>query len=108
MGNHLLLEVYNVKYDLLNSLEPLLEVMKEGISRANMTILNVFTYQFDPQGLTILISLAESHYSLHSWPEKGCVAVDIYTCGEKSPKIVALQLLKYFDSYDYKIREISR
>jgi S-adenosylmethionine decarboxylase len=108
MGNHLLLEVYDVKHDLLNDTIPLLEVIQRGISRAKMTILNIFTHKFEPQGLTIVIALSESHFSAHTWPEKGCIAIDIYTCGEGNPKIVAIELLKYFNSYNYKIRSLNR
>lgn len=108
MGNHLLLEVYDVEYNILNNEMPLLEIIKRGISRANMTILNIFTHKFEPQGLTIVIALSESHFSAHTWPEKGCIAIDIYTCGEGNPKIVALELLKYLDSYNYKIRSLNR
>lgn len=108
MGRHLLLEVYNVKSSYLDEVEPLLDVMVSAINRARMSILNTFTYKFDPQGLTIVIALAESHVSCHSWPENGCIAIDVYTCGENNPKIIATELLKYFDSYDYSIREIFR
>jgi S-adenosylmethionine decarboxylase len=108
MGNHLLLEVYDVEYDILNNEMPLLETIKRGISRAKMNILNIFTHKFEPQGLTIVIALAESHFSAHTWPERGCIAIDIYTCGEGNPKIVALELLKYLDSYNYTFRNLNR
>ncbi len=108
MGNHLLLEVYDIEYNLLNNTIPLLEVIQRGISRAKMTILNIFTHKFEPQGLTIVIALSESHVSCHTWPEKGCIAIDIYTCGEGNPKIIAIELLKYFNSCNYNIRNINR
>jgi len=108
MGNHLLLEVFNVQYDLLNTLEPLLEVMIRGIELAGMTILHTSTHCFDPQGLTVVFTLSESHFSLHSWPEKGCAAIDVYTCGEGKPKIVVEELINYFQSTEYQIREVIR
>ena len=108
MGNHLLLEVYDVEYNLLNDIIPLLEVIQRGISRAKMTILNIFTHKFEPQGLTIVIALSESHFSAHTWPEEGCIAIDIYTCGEGNPKIVAIELLKYFNSYNYNLKILNR
>ena len=108
MGRHLLLEVYDVKYNLINDAIALEEVMVKGIKRAGMTILNVFQYCFVPQGCTIVISLAESHVSCHTWPEEGCLAIDVYTCGEGNPKLIALELLKYLNSDNYNIREIDR
>jgi len=108
MGNHLLLEVYNIDYNLLNEEIPLLEVIKRGISRAKMNILNIFTHKFEPQGLTIVIALAESHFSAHTWPEEGCIAIDIYTCGKENPKLVALEILKYLNSYNYNLKILNR
>lgn len=108
MGNHLLLEVYQVNHNLLNDVQSLLQVMKGGIERAEMTILNVFTHQFDPQGVTIVIALAESHVSCHTWPENGCIAIDVYTCGSGNPKLVALELLKYLNSDHYNLRHLFR
>lgn len=108
MGRHLLLEVYNVDYTLLNDINALESVMKEGILRAKMTILNTFCHSFEPQGCTIVIALSESHVSCHTWPEKGSIAIDVYTCGEGNPKLIALELLKYLNSYNYSLREIDR
>ena len=108
MGKHLLLEVYNVDFNLINDVESLEKVMIVGIERAKMTILNIFSHCFIPQGCTIVVTLAESHVSCHTWPEKNCLAIDVYTCGEKNPKLIAIELLKYLNSYDYSIRELYR
>lgn len=108
MGNHLLLEVYHVEYSILNTLEPLLDVMIKSVETAGMTILNTSTHCFDPQGLTVVLTLSESHCSLHSWPEKGCAAIDVYTCGEGKPHIVVNELISYFKTDQYNLREIIR
>ena len=108
MGNHLLLEVYNVEHNLLNDGIALQVVMERGIQRAGMTILNIFQHCFHPQGVTIVIALSESHVSCHTWPEEGCIAIDVYTCGEGNPKLIALELLKYFNSENYKLRQLDR
>jgi S-adenosylmethionine decarboxylase proenzyme len=108
MGKHLLLEVYDVEFNLLNDGISLQEVMENGIKRAEMTILNIFQHCFFPQGVTIVFALSESHVSCHTWPEKGCIAIDVYTCGDGNPKLIALELLKYLDSDHYSIREIDR
>lgn len=108
MGKHLLLEVYDVDYNLINDVNSLQNVMIHGIERAKMTILNVFSHCFLPQGCTVVIALSESHVSCHTWPENGCLAVDVYTCGEGNPKLIALEILKYLNSEKYSIREINR
>lgn len=108
MGTHLLLEVYDVKYDLLNDSISLQTIMERGIERAGMEILNIFQHCFIPQGCTIVIALSESHVSIHTWPEKGCIAIDVYTCGNGKPKLVALELLKYLNSENYSFRQLNR
>ena len=108
MGTHLLLEVYDVDFKILNDVISLQEAMEKGINRANMTILNIFSHCFLPQGCTIVIALSESHVSCHTWPENGCIAIDIYTCGEGNPRLVAIELLKYLNSDNYNLREVNR
>ena len=108
MGTHLLLEVYDVDFKILNDVISLQESMEKGINRANMTILNIFSHCFFPQGCTIVIALSESHVSCHTWPKNGCIAIDIYTCGEGNPRLVAIELLKYLNSDNYNLREVNR
>jgi len=108
MGKHLLLEVHDVDFNLINDVNSLQNVMIGGIERAKMTILNIFSHCFFPQGCTVVIALAESHVSCHTWPEEGCVAIDVYTCGEGNPRLVALEILKYFNSDNYNLREVYR
>jgi len=100
--------VYNVDFSLINDSNSLQNVMISGIERAKMTILNVFSHCFIPQGCTIVIALAESHVSCHTWPENGCLAIDVYTCGDGNPRLIALELLKYLNSDNYNIRELNR
>jgi len=108
MGRHLLLEVYDASFEAINDVESIQNVMLRGIERAEMTVLNVFSHCFIPQGCTVVVSLAESHVSCHTWPENGCLAIDVYTCGDKNPKMIALELLKYLNSDNYKLRELDR
>jgi S-adenosylmethionine decarboxylase len=108
MGNHLLLEVYDVNFNLLNDGIALQEAMESGVKRAKMTILNIFQHCFCPQGVTLVIALSESHVSCHTWPERGCIAIDVYTCGDGNPRLIAIEMLKYLNSDNYSIREIER
>ena len=108
MGQHLLLEVYNVPFDKLNDSEKIEKTMVRAVETEGLTVLNTFTHQFEPYGVTTLISLAESHLSCHTWPEKGCVAIDIFTCGAKNPRCVGWWVLEYFDSDDYVMNDYAR
>mgnify|MGYP003311943726 FL=1 len=108
MGEHLLVEVYNEPLDKLNDKEKIEQVCVSAVKSENFTVLNTFSHQFDPYGVTTVISLAESHLSCHTWPEKGCVAIDIFTCGNKNPRSVAWWILNYFDSDDYNMKDLAR
>ena len=108
MGTHLLLEVYNVSFEKLNDRDKIEQVCKNACNIEKLKILNTYTHQFDPYGVSCTISLAESHLSCHTWPEKQCVAVDIFTCGAKNPRSVAWWILEYFDSEDYVMNDYVR
>ena len=73
-----------------------------------MTILNEYSHKFSPCGVTMLFALAESHVSCHTWPEKGCMSADFYTCGDKNPKIAAKYIVDNLYSVDYTYRLIKR
>ena len=61
--------------------------IKEIAKTANVTILNISKYKFEPQGFTILALLAESHISFHTFPEKGIISFDFFTCGKINPSV---------------------
>lgn len=80
-GRHIALDTWGVDFDKLNDLKWLEEEMKEASLICGATILSVQAKKFEPQGVTILVMLSESHLSIHTYPEKGFAALDCYTCG---------------------------
>jgi S-adenosylmethionine decarboxylase len=108
MGNHTLLEVYDVDPTILNEKVALLDTLKRGAILGGMTILNEFVYQFDPQGVTIVLALSESHISIHTWPERQCAAIDVYTCGSCDNNKVVQELLTYLNTNTYNKRNFLR
>jgi S-adenosylmethionine decarboxylase len=65
-----------------------------ALNMAGAKILRVFGEKFQPQGVTLLALLAESHASIHSWPELGYCAIDLYTCGDTTNTHRAAEFLK--------------
>lgn len=108
MGKHLILEVYDVSFEILNDVSTLLNVLQQGIEHSKMTILNVFSHQFTPHGVTIIFALEESHVSLHTFPEFQSLSADAYTCGNGNPKIIMNLLLQHCNSNKYELRELYR
>ena len=108
MGQHLLIEVYNVSVEKLNDAKKIEERCVSACQTENLRVLNTYTHQFDPVGVTCTVTLGESHLCCHTWPEKQCVAIDIFTCGSKNPRSVAWWILNYFDSDDYIMNDYAR
>ena len=91
VGEHVTLDIIGTKkeYD-ASFFESLVHKIAE---KAKVTVLNIAKYKFEPQGFTLVALLAESHISFHTYPEKGIISFDFYTCGTVAPSI-ALDVLK--------------
>jgi S-adenosylmethionine decarboxylase len=76
-------DFWEVNPELLNDIKLLREISKCAISEAGATYVNMIEKKFEPFGVTILILLQESHFALHSYPEKGFIALSCYTCGKQ-------------------------
>jgi len=84
-------------------------ILIEAAKTAKNIPLQVTVYKFTPHGITGVVLLAESHISIASWPEINYVAIDIFTCGEKSMSYKALEYLKKeFQPKKVEIKEIKR
>lgn len=81
VGAHVLADFWGCQYGKLDDAELLMESMRQAARSANMTILGEEAHKFEPQGFTGLLLLAESHISIHTYPEKGYAAIDVFTCG---------------------------
>ncbi|MGA0212273.1 MAG: adenosylmethionine decarboxylase [Flavobacteriaceae bacterium] len=92
-GHHIILDLYGCDQQLLNNYDQLYTMMKNALELANATVLKVSGEKFEPQGVTIFALLAESHCSIHTWPEIGYCAVDFYTCGTKTKSQAAVNYL---------------
>jgi S-adenosylmethionine decarboxylase len=82
LGKHLLLELKDCDTGLLNDMEYLREVLSDVARLIGATVIKDSFYQFSPQGISGVVIIAESHLSIHTWPEYGFAAVDVFTCGE--------------------------
>ena len=93
-GRHLILDLYECDQELLDDYEELERLLQVALNMAGAKILRVFGEKFQPQGVTLLALLAESHASIHSWPELGYAAIDLYTCGDTTNTHRAAEFLK--------------
>ena len=91
VGEHITLDIIGTDKEYDPSVYE--RVIKEIAKAAKVTILNISKYKFEPQGFTILALLAESHISFHTFPERGIISFDFFTCGKISPSI-AIDIIK--------------
>ncbi len=93
-GRHLILDLYKCDQELLDDYEELERLLQVALNMAGAKILRIFGEKFKPQGVTLLALLAESHASIHTWPELGYAAIDLYTCGNTTNTHRAAEFLK--------------
>ena len=84
---HILFTLKGCPFELLDDEEFIRMLLYRATKECKATLLNLAVHKFDPQGVTGIAMLAESHISIHTWPEKGQAAVDIYTCGDCDPQL---------------------
>jgi len=82
LGKHLLLELKDCDAGLLNDMDYLREALNAVAILIGATVIKDSFYQFSPQGISGVVIIAESHISIHTWPEFCYAAVDVFTCGE--------------------------
>ena len=108
-SKHLLLELYRCDYDKLNDESFLRCTLNRSAKLAKATVLNLISNKFEPQGVTAIALLAESHISIHTWPESNYSAVDIFTCGQNmSPELASQYLIQVLKAEEHSLRIIER
>jgi S-adenosylmethionine decarboxylase len=93
-GIHYLCELSGCWPELLASRVFVAECLLNAAQVSKATVIGSFFHEFSPQGVTGFVCLAESHLSIHTWPEKRYAAIDIYTCGQHTSPELAIGYLK--------------
>lgn len=93
-GRHVTMDLRDVDFDKLNDVDFLKATMVEAVNRCGATIVGESFIKFNPQGVTGVLVLSESHLSIHTYPEEGFAAVDCYTCGTTVDPEVACDYMK--------------
>jgi S-adenosylmethionine decarboxylase len=108
-SKHLLLELYRCDREKLNDESFLRCILNRAAKLANATVLNLISNKFEPQGVTAIALLAESHISIHTWPESNYSAVDIFTCGQNMmPELASQYLIESLIAKEHSLRVIER
>jgi len=109
LGIQLVVEFFACNADILDDVEQVEQIMLDAAVAAKATIVNHCLHKFSPQGVSGVVVIAESHIAIHTWPEHGYCAVDIFTCGDLIESQRALDVLKSgFQSQEEKVFRLER
>jgi S-adenosylmethionine decarboxylase len=89
-GRHVLAEFGGVDSALCDDIDRLQAALRDALAAAGVTLCEMVAKQFEPHGVTVLALLAESHASLHTYPETGDIFVDVFTCGSAADRAGAV------------------
>lgn len=109
LGYHVLLELRDCNPTLLNDLNYIRQAMLTAANDVGATVVGESFHRFSPQGVTGILAIAESHISIHTWPEYAYAAADIFSCGSPFlPREAAQKLAAQLESRYPEIKEIER
>jgi len=92
-GVHFISEFSGCPSSLLSDLDFIRQALIRASEKANLTIFTVSLHRFYPQGVSGVVVISESHLSIHTWPEVGYAAIDVYSCGEDTHPEKAIEYL---------------
>ena len=109
LGLHLLVELKECNPELLDNLDHIRDSLLRAAHELGAHVVGESFHQFSPQGVTGILSIAESHISIHTWPEYSYAAADIFTCGSSFEPLEAAEILvEQFESKDPDIIQVQR
>ena len=109
LGHHWIVDLHGCPAELLNDHDLIRDRLKETTERYGLTLLDVVSNKFEPQGVTAVGLLAESHMSIHTWPEHGYAAVDIFTCGsDQNVKAACLFIAESLQAIESTVLRLRR
>ncbi|MCO6041277.1 MAG: S-adenosylmethionine decarboxylase [Thermococcaceae archaeon] len=93
IGMHVVLDLYECDPQILDDIEKIEEILTKAAEVANATIIDKRFHKFSPQGVSGVVVVSESHIAIHTWPEHGYAAVDVYTCGDHTMPLKASEYI---------------
>jgi len=109
LGRHLLLDLKDCDKEVLNDLDFLKECLHQAAIQCGATVVGESFYQFSPRGVSGVVNIAESHISIHTWPEYSYAAVDVFTCGDAvKPEEAAKLIIQQLQSKNHSYIELRR
>ncbi len=109
VGHHYIVEGSGCNPDTLGSVEKIQRILGKAAEVANTKVWSISLHEFPPHGVSGVVVISESHLSVHTWPEAGYVALDIYTCGKTAKPEEAVEFaMREFGASDMHATEVTR
>lgn len=109
LGRHILAEFYGCNPAVLNDVAKVKRAMVDAALEAGAEVREVAFHKFSPQGVSGVVVISESHLAIHTWPELGYAAVDVFTCGDTVDPWDACQyLVENLEASDVEASEVKR
>ncbi|MBS3968871.1 MAG: S-adenosylmethionine decarboxylase proenzyme [Clostridia bacterium] len=109
LGRHILAEIYGCQFEILNDAEKVERIMVKAALEAGAEVREAVFHKFSPQGVSGVVVISESHLAIHTWPELGYAAVDVFTCGETvNPWDACNYLTEMFNAQSVECKEVLR
>lgn len=109
LGNHLIIELYDCHEGTINDSRMVEGTLVKAVEISGANMVQSVFHQFNPHGISGVVVIEESHFSVHTWPEYGYCALDIFTCGDEIDYYSALQFLKAeFKARNMSVTEMKR
>lgn len=109
LGRHILCEAYGCDPEVLDNRDLVESIMVGAALEAGAEVREVAFHEFSPQGISGVVVISESHLTIHTWPELGYAAIDVFTCGDAVDPWDAVEyLIQHFEAKDTACSEIKR
>jgi S-adenosylmethionine decarboxylase len=109
LGRHVLAEICGCDFDILNDINKVEKIMVNAALEAGAEVRECVFHKFSPQGVSGVVVISESHLAIHTWPELGYAAVDVFTCGERvNPWDACNYLNNHFSAKNMTAKEMKR
>jgi S-adenosylmethionine decarboxylase len=108
LGRHLIVDAWSCPPSLLDDERLIRETLVEAVKAGGATLIELCVHKFSPQGVTATATLAESHIAIHTWPEHGYFAVDLFFCGRGDPKAALDAILRLLRAGEHHVTELHR
>ena len=109
LGRQFVLECYDCDAEILNDVQGVEQIMLDAAKEAEATVIKSVFHPFFPHGISGVVVISESHLTIHTWPEYGYAAIDVFTCGEDAnPERACTFLTKAFRAARTTVVELKR